>query len=1237
MNLGGTKNSIISFILIVSFILTPFLTIGILNTKKAEAQGLGGVSGYVSGLAPAIAKLPQCQEIIGNKIKGLFNGIGDLFNGDSLVVPEGVRRPPGAPPIKPDYTNFDFTSLAGAPSMEESLSDLHREAFEADLNSIRTNNPKLEKDIDEALKKLNKIEKSTASINANSTCIQSIGRLIIKMLLQKLTVSTVNWINSGFDGSPAFIQDTGKFFNDIAKNEILEFGMEINDSELYPFGKEWLRNTATAFNNKFQDNARYSLNELIQQTTPEYSAITFNEDFSKGGWNAWTALTQVPANNPLGFKVMADNEIQRRLEGTAESRATGIREALKQANGFLGDQRCVDPGGVTREMHDAGLRENPAVILCKKWEYVTPGSLVAQAATNAVNYPNNALLNVEDLNDAVAALLDALLGQFFPWLMEKGFSNLGTDGADGQLYFTDNGSATYRSRTQKDFAPIHLSSSWLAANPEFDIRTDLTQALIDEQRTYSDKLTLQNKELFSTTDGKEYKLNTGAGNTNNNFCNRGLLGALCDQLDFGLGGLNLYASNIWFSDAWPTTDTGTSGIWATGNLYSGTWVTAGAATSGQSGTWTNSTGSGTWTATTGIGGKGVTTWTGAGNGTGTWTSATGSGTWTNGTGTGGAGTGTWTSSTGAGVSNPSGTWSSSDGGVSGTWKTGTSSGTWTATTGTGGADLGNWIEMSNGAGTWISPTGSGSWTNNTGTAEGGLGLWISSTNIGTWGATDGTSAGGTGGTGTANWVQTGSGTGTWTSGTGNGTWTSTGVPLIPPSEAMGVWTPLGALGSGSTNPPAGSGATGTSNAYGLLPVIYQLDYCIPGPHPGWEDDSRRTLAEVMDRVIPETEASLENREAEAITGVAAALAPLAGSALGMMMAGSTGALSLGLGLGAAAGPVGMIIGAAIGAIFMAILGGTSAAEKVMQYYSVVIYGLTGLLPDYENQSDSLAGNISSKNGMVHILNEILSRYAKIMNGTYFSSPEILPPIAREAMVNFNQARGYEQMIVNNENRIALFKTTINILNEIKGKVDTLNGEYKMPDGLFYPNKSETDYEDNLKAQINEFGRVSASMVNGDDIASTDNLLKQIIDKKNYLYNNLLKGQYGCEAFLEKPQTKFQGFGVLPGKDREDSNWSNFDVLSMKRMTYPFPILYEYNNGLSQYGPGFLNFVMFSSTTGVKNSDGSGDQYDRRGPERLYVADLFPHWGREETRNRRLGTFNGCVNCSGPFENIIGIY
>ena len=52
--------------------------------------------------------------------------------------------------------------------------------------------------------------------------------------------------------------------------------------------------------------------------------------------------------------------------------------------------------------------------------------------------------------------------------------------------------------------------------------------------------------------------------------------------------------------------------------------------------------------------------------------------------------------------------------------------------------------------------------------------------------------------------------------------------------------------------------TNTSNAYGLIPAIGQLDYCIPGPHPGFEEDSRNTLDAITNLIIPMNENDMKD-------------------------------------------------------------------------------------------------------------------------------------------------------------------------------------------------------------------------------------------------------------------------------------------------------------------------------------------------------------------------------------------
>ena len=919
---------LITGILITSFTLMPVMSALVVSIPTAEAQTIGA---YTSGLVPTIAQLPLCQ--------------GKLTSATSLLFGQASNTAALDASIKKASAAIDVFNQKN--SLNDQIAGLGGD-------SIETNSPETNAKIDELNKKLDAIGASTASLDANDSCIQDIGHLVIKMLLQKITVSTVAWINGGFNGKPAFIQDPGKFFNDIAKNEILQFGGEISDPTLFPFGKLWLQNQAKSFNNKFADNARYSLNDLITQTTPQFSANSFKLNFNQGGWGAWEAMTQVPANNPLGFQIMASNEIQTRLQGTQQSVADNTRQALQAANGFLGDMRCVDSSGsptaITQQDKTAALaaRKPDPCIGVGTWQYVTPGKLVADAATSAINYPNNNLLKANDLNDAMAAILDALLSKFSSTVMEKGFANLGTQGADGS-FITNTGiaQADYSSQTEKDFTPVELASSWLAANPNFNIRTDLTQALIDEQRTYSDKLAEQNKELNSTVGGKDYA---------------------------------------------------------------------------------------------------------------------------------------------------------------------------------------------------IDPT------------------------------------------------------------------------------------------------------TGISNAYGLIPAIDQLDYCIPGPHPGWEQDSQRTLASVTNLIQPITTQDAKDRKGELVAG-AQALSPLAGVAVGAAV-------------GSVVPVVGTLVGAAIGgavSAFVSSLFDGDYNKTVRQFYSLQIQSLTGVATDYPDNTSKVVNTLMSKQATVQALNGILSRYADLMHIVYNS--KIMPTITAQAATEFNKISGYNQIIATNNDKITAVKAVVTQLNQIKDSVDALNNEF--PDG-------GDQYNTQLQKDIDSFGRLSSDMVNGDDIASSDNLLKQIIDEKNYVYNNLLKGPSGCEQDLQKDNQN------LPTP-----------LYQTERMDYPFPIIYKYpttqvtiadpwNSGYSntinslavnpKYGPGFLSAYSFQVTSHaqshnpdvfkyndcIANADGTVSASYPPGISTIScevkTGDLMPLGDNAPPATgvsggvgpfRSLGSTKDAA--SGPFEHTIGVY
>lgn len=160
---------------------------------------------------------------------------------------------------------------------------------------------------------------------------------VAKLTIQSLTRSTVNWINSGFNGSPAFISDLG---------ENLQYLGDAVAEDLFVQLDRSVQN-ATGFNitSPFQDQINQKLREEYYRTTSGLLGLSeydlsgrstdpkafLNGDFSKGGFNAYFSANGNPANNPFGAYRIATNELFRRIDGAAQKR----KEELNWGRGIL--------------------------------------------------------------------------------------------------------------------------------------------------------------------------------------------------------------------------------------------------------------------------------------------------------------------------------------------------------------------------------------------------------------------------------------------------------------------------------------------------------------------------------------------------------------------------------------------------------------------------------------------------------------------------------------------------------------------------------------------------------------------------------------------------------------------------------------------------------------------------------------------------------------------------------------
>ncbi len=465
--------NIIGLFIIISIFLAPFLGI-----QKAYAQSITA-SSYIDGLVPVITKLPGCKEAI-------KNGINDLF-GKEII--KGTKK-------------IVTTSEETAEMLAEKASSV--QTFDPIVVRMLQNQGF---DIIDIREDSASTKKSVGSMDKNDNCLNAIGKAVVKILVQKLTLSIVEWIQTGNSGGPMFVQDPAKFFKDIAKEEILGFGIELQGTN-NPFAKNFLINQANKFNYHFAENARYSLNEMIEQTNPDCRdkndnrvgcAEAFSTDFSAGGWGAWDALTQVPYNNPLGFNIEASNELGKRLQGTIESKAENLRESLQQAGGFLGDYRCSKDISMTQQAKDDALaagKKDPCEQMGGKWEYTTPGSVVAHTLTESMDDNKKSLISADTLNDAIAAILDAVVARFSSELTNKGLAALSgeEDPSSDTIELGNIFNTTSNTGNGTQFSSSSITE-WLRNNPNFNLHTDVTQALVDEQRTYVNRLNSYNIAL----------------------------------------------------------------------------------------------------------------------------------------------------------------------------------------------------------------------------------------------------------------------------------------------------------------------------------------------------------------------------------------------------------------------------------------------------------------------------------------------------------------------------------------------------------------------------------------------------------------------------------------------------------------------------------------------------------------------------------------------------------------------
>lgn len=224
---------------------------------------------------------------------------------------------------------------------------------------------------------------------------------VANLAIQSMTKSIVNWINSGFEGSPAFVTDLRTNLRGVGDAVAARFFEELANQEIAttPFQDKVLDAVRLGYYLRTSPESFYTRHPYtLDQVSPDARAF-LEGDFSQGGWDAWFSTVMNPQNNPFGAQELANQALENAVAG-----ATGDRlEELSWNRGFLSWRgKCTTPAPAGSATDLSGADN------CLGYEIRTPGTVIMESLNKVEGVPFDRLVSADEFNEIIGALLNQL-------------------------------------------------------------------------------------------------------------------------------------------------------------------------------------------------------------------------------------------------------------------------------------------------------------------------------------------------------------------------------------------------------------------------------------------------------------------------------------------------------------------------------------------------------------------------------------------------------------------------------------------------------------------------------------------------------------------------------------------------------------------------------------------------------------------------------------------------------------
>jgi hypothetical protein len=293
-------------------------------------------------------------------------------------------------------------------------------------------------------------QSNTGNVEKKESCLDSIAYSLSRVALHKLTESTLNWINSGFQGEPTYIKNPGNFFKSIADEQLGVFTSGIAFNPNAPFGRDIAQKIVNTVSGQLDLYAQQSRNDLLNDS-PLWNNSTYEAKFQAiqddltiiGGWDNYIKVNTLGWANPADAEIRAIN-----IAGSTQNAANAYKdpvkqteEELRQSGGFLGLKKCNTPSDyeapetdtsftlaqaqaqAQNDPNDSDTRAAQQWLkkhTCTWWATQTPGQAISQQMNINLGTSVRQLELANELNESLSAVFDALMKQLF----NKGIASL---------------------------------------------------------------------------------------------------------------------------------------------------------------------------------------------------------------------------------------------------------------------------------------------------------------------------------------------------------------------------------------------------------------------------------------------------------------------------------------------------------------------------------------------------------------------------------------------------------------------------------------------------------------------------------------------------------------------------------------------------------------------------------------------------------------------------------------------